>query len=152
MNKKVFTTIFLTFLFCAVTVISQTLEDKVNDIAGELLCPVCQGQSVAESNSALAQDMRSTIREKLREGQSKEQIIEYFRASYGDTILGSPPLKGINIFLWLLPVLSLSIGAVFIFHILKSYKKPQESKTDPGNSNKIYIDKVEEELNKSEEI
>ncbi len=129
---------------------SDTVEDQVTDIAGELLCPVCQGQSVAESNSQLAQDMRATIRKKLKEGESKEEIISYFRASYGDTILGSPPLKGINLFLWLLPVISLSIGVIIIFRVLQTYKKPSDvtnnEKPDPE-----YIEKIEKELEDSKD-
>ena len=129
---------------------SQTLEDRVNEIAGELLCPVCRGQSVAESNSALAQDMRQTIRQKLEEGKSKEEIINYFQTRYGDNILGSPPLRGINLFLWLLPIFTLPIGAFLIIYILKKYGKNTSNKTGSLKPDKKYIDRIEDELKKSE--
>ena len=72
----------------------KTLDDQANEISNLLLCPVCAGQSVAESNSNLANDMRQVIRKKLEEGQSQEEIMAYFIDTYGETILGAPPAKG----------------------------------------------------------
>lgn len=138
--------LILLLLIMPLFVHSDTIEDQITDIGSELLCPVCQGQSVAESNSGLAQDMRATIRKKLKEGQTKEEIISYFRASYGDTILGSPPARGFNLFLWLLPVLSLSIGAIIIFRVLQTYKKPTEEKETTEKPGTEYIEKVENEI------
>ena len=54
------------------------------------MCPVCEGQSVAESNAQLARDMRAVIKTKLLEGNTKEEIMDYFVSSYGETILASP--------------------------------------------------------------
>lgn len=147
MKKKLILIVFFLVLpFCSY---SDTIEDQVIEIAGELLCPVCQGQSVAESNSQLAQDMRATIRKKLIEGKTKEEIITYFKASYGDTILGSPPVKGFNLFLWLLPVLSLSIGVIIIFRVLQTYKGPIKDHKIKKDLSSEYIKKVENELKDS---
>ena len=73
---------------------AETLEDRIAEISGELMCPVCEGQSVAESNAQLARDMRAVIKTKLLEGNTKEEIIDYFVSSYGETILASPPPRG----------------------------------------------------------
>lgn len=137
-------------LFLNTDASSRTQEDRVNEIAGELLCPVCKGQSVAESNSALAQDMRETIRQKVEEGKSKKEILEYFQTRYGDNILGSPPFRGINIFLWLLPIFTLPIGAFLIIYILKKYGKAGQKKPGSQTPDKKYIDRIEEELEKTE--
>ncbi|MGH7885236.1 MAG: cytochrome c-type biogenesis protein [Thermodesulfobacteriota bacterium] len=144
-----FLSLFFFFLLFALIAYSNTIDDTVMDIAGELLCPVCQGQSVSESNSALAQDMRTTIRSKLKEGQSKEEIINYFRKSYGDTILASPPLKGFNVFLWILPFISLSIGAFIIIRVLKNYKKPVVEKVNSSEPDPEYIEMIEKEIKES---
>lgn len=101
---------------------SDTLEDQIAEISGELMCPVCEGQSVAESNAQLARDMRATIKTKLLEGSSKEEIIDYFVSSYGETILASPPPKGFSVILWLLPVLSVLIGGAIILRTVYSYR------------------------------
>lgn len=126
---------------------SQTLEDQVTEIGSELMCPVCQGQSVSESNSGLAQDMREIIRQKLENGESKEEIISYFTARYGDSILGAPPAKGIGYLLWLLPVLSLTVGLLIIYKSLNSFKKSGETKKGKSQ-NPEYLKKLEDELNK----
>ncbi|MDE0159843.1 MAG: cytochrome c-type biogenesis protein CcmH [Candidatus Dadabacteria bacterium] len=108
--------------FIALQVDADTLEDQIAEISGELMCPVCEGQSVAESNAQLARDMRAVIKTKLLEGKSKEEIIDYFVSSYGETILASPPPKGFSVILWLLPVLSVLIGAAIILRTIYSYK------------------------------
>ena len=100
---------------------ADTLEDQVAEISGELMCPVCEGQSVAESNAQLARDMRAVIKTKLLEGNTKEEIIDYFVSSYGETILASPPPRGFSVILWLLPVLSVLIGAAIILRSIRAY-------------------------------
>ena len=109
-------------LLIAFQVNADTLEDQIAEISGELMCPVCEGQSVAESNAQLARDMRAIIKTKLLEGKSKEEIIDYFVSSYGETILASPPPRGFSIILWLLPVLSVLIGGAIILRTVYSYK------------------------------
>lgn len=109
-------------LLIAFQVNADTLEDQIAEISGELMCPVCEGQSVAESNAQLARDMRAIIKTRLLEGKSKEEIIDYFVSSYGETILASPPPRGFSIILWLLPVLSVLIGGAIILRTVYSYK------------------------------
>ena len=114
------------FLFLALIIAFQadadTLENQIAEISGELMCPVCEGQSVAESNAQLARDMRAVIKTKLLEGKSKEEIIDYFISSYGETILASPPPRGFSVILWLLPVLSVLIGGAIILRTVYSYR------------------------------
>ena len=117
---------FVLFTFPAAA--SDTLEDRIADISGELMCPVCQGQSVAESNAQLARDMRSLIKTKLLEGETEEQILDYFVSNYGETILASPPKKGFSIILWLLPALSVLIGAFIILRTIHTYRASEEEK------------------------
>ena len=117
--------LFLAF-FIAFQVNADTLEDQIAEISGELMCPVCEGQSVAESNAQLARDMRAVIKTKLLEGHSKEEIIDYFVSSYGETILASPPPRGFSFILWLLPVLSVLIGAAIILRTIYSYRVEEE--------------------------
>lgn len=90
---------------------NSVAENKVYDISNELMCPVCQGQTVAESNSQLALSMKEVVRIKVSEGKSKEEILDYFILQYGDTILAKPPIRGFNLLLWVLPpgILVLSI-------------------------------------------
>ena len=84
------------------------------------MCPVCQGQTVAESNSKLAISMRDVIKQKISEGKNKNEILSYFTEIYGDNILATPPVKGLNILLYLVPILFLVIS---IFYWYKKVKK-----------------------------
>ena len=131
----------------------KTLDDRANEISNELLCPVCAGQSVAESNSNLANDMRQVIRKKLEEGQSQEEIMAYFIDTYGETILGAPPAKGVNWFLWLLPGFAIVVGLIGIGMFL--YRAGSENDEEP-ESNPItesagrdpYLNRIDEEIEK----
>ena len=62
-------------------------------IAAELRCLVCQNQTIADSHADLAVDLRNQVRDMLRQGQSKQQIIDYMTARYGDFVLYRPPVK-----------------------------------------------------------
>lgn len=83
------------------------LDRAVLEIAKDLRCTVCQNQPVAESNADLAQDMRQIIREQLVAGKSREEIVEYFVARYGDYVLMKPPAERAGLLLWIAPPLLL---------------------------------------------
>ena len=99
-------------------------SNSLYDISDELMCPVCQGQTVAESNSKLAISMREVIKSKLKNGESKEQILSYFVKQYGDNILAKPPLKGFNMLLWLVRP---GILLISIFFWVTKIKKKKSS-------------------------
>lgn len=93
----------------------QTLDQRTRDVASQIQCPVCNGESVEDSPSGLAAEMRALIRQKLSEGESEQQVIQYFEARYGDSILEQPPLLGFTTLIWAPPVLMFLIGAYLIF-------------------------------------
>ncbi len=78
-------------------------DKDVNDIAATLTCATCQGQSVADSSSPLALQIRDVIRDKLAQGESRQQIVQYFVDRYGDEILLEQP--NVLRLLWSPPVL-----------------------------------------------
>jgi cytochrome c-type biogenesis protein CcmH len=96
-----------------------TLDDQVYAIARELMCPVCAGQTVAESNSQLAEQMRAIIRERLQAGQTREQIIAYFVAQFGEGTLAAPPPRGSGLLLWLSLPLALVAGALILTRFIR---------------------------------
>jgi cytochrome c-type biogenesis protein CcmH len=107
----------------------ESEEDvMVRQLSGDLRCAVCQSESVADSNSALARSMRDLIREQVRLGKSREEIHDYFVSKYGEYILMEPRKTGANWILWLLPFALLSLGAAAI--LLRSRKQsfPQAGK------------------------
>lgn len=107
-------------LFLALSVIgfgySQQvqLESRVFQIAGQLRCPVCVSESVADSNSQIAVQMRELIQQQLVEGRSEAEIYAYFQARYGDWIMLDPPKRGVHLLVWVLPVVALTVALVVL--------------------------------------
>jgi cytochrome c-type biogenesis protein CcmH len=87
-----------------------TPEDRVQAMGERIKCPVCQGESIASSPSDTAQAMMDVVAEKVALGESDEQIIAYFQASYGTGILLDPPFSGKTLLVWLLPVTAAAGG------------------------------------------
>jgi cytochrome c-type biogenesis protein CcmH len=99
----------------------ESLDQRVHDVASQLKCPVCQGESVADSPSTISQQMRGVIRQQLQQGQSEQQIIQYFVSRYGDTILWSPPKQGFTILAWIVPIAILLGGALLLVLVLRGW-------------------------------
>lgn len=93
-------------------------EGRARTLQRELRCPLCQGQSLDESNAKIAQDLRILIRERIAAGQSDDQIKEFLVERYGDFILMSPPVRGDTAFLWFGPALVLLLGAGLVATIV----------------------------------
>lgn len=133
----------------------KSIDDQTKEISYLLMCPVCQGQSVGESNSNLANDMRDIIRKQLEQGKSKDEILAYFVSSYGESILATPPPKGINWLLWLLPGAGIIIGgigiALFLFRVQKQEKEENNSVSNAqAADDNEYLKRIEEELKESD--
>jgi cytochrome c-type biogenesis protein CcmH len=111
----------IAFLSVDPAVAAQTLEDQVYAIARELMCPVCGGQTVAESSSQLAVQMRDEIRDRLRAGQTREEIIAYFVGQFGEGVLAAPPARGSALLLWLAPPLALLAGLVILIRFVRRH-------------------------------
>ena len=102
---------------------ADAMDEAVRRVALQLQCPVCEGETVADSPSGLAHDMREVIRTKLAAGESEQQILDEFVASYGDGILTEPPKRGIALGVWLGPLLGVPIGALLLVLILASWRR-----------------------------
>lgn len=103
----------------AAPVTEDPLERQTLDIAKGLRCAVCQNQPVSESNSELARDMRAIIREQVAAGKSRDEIVGYFVARYGDFVLLKPPYRGPGAVLWLAPLTLLLVLAVSAFFYIQ---------------------------------
>ena len=100
---------------------NEKQELRARDISKNIRCMVCQNQSIDESNSPLAKDLRVLIRNKIKEGNKDEEIYKFLTDRYGDFILLKPPFKFNTYALWLLPFIFLIIGFfVIYFHNRKS--------------------------------
>ena len=120
-NIKIFTLIFDLYNFGCSNLLAE--ENLSNKIYKNLRCLVCQGQSIADSNSDFAQTIKSVVNDKLKEGMNEEEIYNFLAEKYGDWILYNPPLKNESYLLWTLPYVFFILGAVFLFFLLKKTLK-----------------------------
>jgi cytochrome c-type biogenesis protein CcmH len=95
------------------------LEARMVRIASELRCLVCQNQTIADSNAALAVDLRREARALLKQGKSDDEVVAYMTARYGDFVLYRPPLKATTMLLWFGPAVMLLGGAAVLIVVLR---------------------------------
>jgi cytochrome c-type biogenesis protein CcmH/NrfF len=92
----------------------SALEARTSAVAAQLRCPVCQGLSIQDSPSDLAQSMRAVVRDQLAEGKTPEQVKAYFVSKYGEWILLAPKATGFNLVAYAVPLLVVFGGGAVI--------------------------------------
>ena len=97
------------------------LQRDVFRIAGQLRCPVCVSESVAQSNAAVSIEMRDQIQAQLEAGRSEDEILASFQARYGDWILLEPPRRGIHLVVWLLPAIAAAFGVAVLAVLVRRW-------------------------------
>lgn len=108
------------------------LDHRTAELADQLRCLVCRNQSVLESNSRLALEMQDLIREKLAAGDSPEEVKAYFVDRYGDFILLKPRARGVNVLVYVLPVLAFLAGGTLLVWLLRRWSRPAAAASDSG--------------------
>jgi cytochrome c-type biogenesis protein CcmH len=121
----------------------STLDPKVFEIANELRCPVCTAESVGDSSSQVAVNMREIIQEQLGQGKSEQEILGFFQERYGDWILLNPPKRGIHLLVWLLPLVASVIGVTLLFMYVRRWTKQAQT---PLQASKEDLERVREEM------
>lgn len=114
----------------------EVSDDEVNAIAKNLYCPVCESTPLDVCPTQACADWREVIRTKLREGQTAEQIEEYFAIQYGARALAEPPREGFTLAIWIVPIAVILTGLFFFGRFLRKINRggPNElalSSTDP---------------------
>ncbi|MEL6595558.1 MAG: cytochrome c-type biogenesis protein [Pseudomonadota bacterium] len=103
------------------------LEDRAREISKGLRCPVCQNESIDESNATVAQDLRALVRERLLAGDSNTEVVEFVVARYGEYVLLNPQTTGANLALWLAGPAMLLLGAgMAVVYIRRRDTQPKD--------------------------
>lgn len=123
--------LFLLLLLSSLASAQQVeLEQEVFTIARELRCPVCRAESAADSNAETSIEFRDIIREQLAEGRSREEILAYFTARYGDWVLLEPPRRGVHLLVWVLPVAAALVGVLLLAVFLRRWTRNAAAPVD----------------------
>ena len=113
--------ILLIFNLSVVQNVAQAEKFSINPnkIFKNLRCLICQGQSVADSNSEFAQTIKLVVRDQINNGKSEKEIYNFLIEKYGEWIVYNPPLNKTNIVLWFFPYLAFLTGGLIIFLLFK---------------------------------
>ena len=95
------------------------LEARAREISKAVRCPVCQGESIDDSNAAISRDLRIIIRERLVAGDSNSEVLDFLVARFGEFVLFDPPKSGVNLLLWLAGPAMLLVGGGIAFAALR---------------------------------
>lgn len=135
-------------------------DDEVNRIAHQLYCPVCENTPLDVCPTEACRQWRDLIRQQLSQGQSEDQIKQYFVQQYGARVLAEPPRTGLNWLVYILPPAIILAGAIILLRAMQAWTKPAAARagTAPPSGENVslaeepkndeYIKRLEEELKK----
>jgi cytochrome c-type biogenesis protein CcmH len=101
----------------------EPTDNDVNRVAKQLYCPVCENVPLDVCPTQACSQWRALIREKLAAGWSDQQIKDYFVSQYGDRVLATPPARGLNWLVYVLPPLALLAGAGLLASVVRSWRR-----------------------------
>ncbi len=117
-------------LFLPQTIMGQEAapsDDEVNEIAGDLYCPVCPNTPLDVCETLACSEWREQIREQLAAGMSESEIADYFVEQYGERVLARPRTSGFTLILWILPVVGIGLGLVALGAVLRKWRREPDT-------------------------
>ncbi|RRO09106.1 cytochrome c-type biogenesis protein [Pectobacterium aquaticum] len=126
---------------------NATQEQQFRELTMQLRCPKCQNNSIADSNSMIASDMRQKVYELMQQGQTKEQVVDYMVDRYGYFVTYEPPITPFTVLLWLLPALFLAVGS---WGIIRRARRIRSAKEPMSEQDKKRLQTLLEREGKSE--
>ncbi|MEZ3499318.1 cytochrome c-type biogenesis protein CcmH [Pantoea sp. KPR_PJ] len=114
---------------------SVAQEEQYRDLTASLRCPKCQNNSIADSSAMIAADMRLKVYELMKQGQSRQQIIDYMVARYGNFVTYEPPVTPSTLILWVGPALFVLLGGLIV--ILRSRQRKTRSELDDTDQQRL---------------
>ena len=120
---KINSLIFIVYIFFFTSVQSSEDQTKLLKVYKNLRCLVCQGQSIADSNSDFAATIKLVVQDQFSEGKSEDDVYKFLTSKYGEWIVYQPTFNKKNFLLWVLPYVTLIFGAVIIFFLVRKTKR-----------------------------
>jgi cytochrome c-type biogenesis protein CcmH len=119
--------VIISLLFSAVVCFAAANKkqaDQVREIEDSLIAPCCWSQPVSQHYSEVAEQIRNEVQAMVASGKSRDEILDYYVAKYGERILATPRAKGFNSLVYILPWAALIIGAWILIMLLKRLRRP----------------------------
>ena len=99
----------------------EALQKEAREIFDLIMCPLCAGQTIAQSSNETSRQMRDLVLKRLRRGQTKEEILQYFESRYGERIIAKPNKKGFNLILWFFPLVLVALAAIVVYFLIRRW-------------------------------
>jgi cytochrome c-type biogenesis protein CcmH len=132
--------------------ISAISADQVNEVARGLWCPLCSGVRLDVCELKACEQMKEMIAIKLAEGVGEEEIRAYFLDQYGPQVFGQPPTEGFNWLAWILPIVGLLGGGLFVWYgirrMIQPHPAPAAAPAQTAAQADDYSQKLEQELSR----
>lgn len=117
-----------------------TTDQRVYQLSTQLMCPVCDGQTLDQSQAQLSLDMQEVIRRKVEDGESNAEIREYFVDRYGEVVLASPDAGGFNLVVWIMPLVIFVGGALLVGNAFLNMRRQRRS----GSGASVKVEAVDD--------
>ena len=124
----------------------EQLEAEAQSIDESLICPSCPGKTIGQAQVAQAAQMRLLVREKLAEGWTRQQILDYFDERY-EGVLAEPPKQGFTLLAWVLPIIGMVGGGAVVYFVIRSMRHKRDRQTPaPDPDLHRYMARVDHDL------
>ena len=120
----------VTALACAAAEEIPILERRGQELNKAIMCPVCPGESIDQSQNPLAVQMRGIVAHQLAQGRSEEEIENFFVERYGPSVLLEPPSRGFTLLVWVVPPVALLAAVVVLLMALRLMRRPEVGADD----------------------
>jgi cytochrome c-type biogenesis protein CcmH/NrfF len=114
-----------TACFSANTNFISDEEQRVNNLNAVLMCPVCPGESIDQSQNEIAMNMRTIVKDFVEDGRSEDEIKDYFVKRYGPVILLEPAGSGISLYAWIIPPVGLGFAFIIVVIAINMMRRRQ---------------------------
>ena len=129
-------------------------EAEALSIDRMLMCPVCPAETIDQAQVPIAKQMRQLVRDKLSEGEGRDQILDYFAGVYGNDILAAPGKSGVNLVAWTVPIAGMLAALAAVFFVLRAMSARPSGETAGGSGGPLpaedalapYLDAIDREL------
>lgn len=135
--------------------LSPELDARAAALYSGIMCPQCNGQTISQSHAQIAETMRQMVRERLKSGDTDDEIYAFMVGAFGRSVLASPPTSGVALIVWVVPPVMLLLGAIAVFLVVQRLKREPDETVElttasgqPGSDNDLaeYLDLVDDEM------